>query len=168
MAVDPVRSQDMLTRLANVLRNRLQQGRQHTVALGSEVEVVADYLALEGIRFEDRMNQDISIDSKAAACSIPPLLLQTLVENAIKHGISRFSGRGELAVRARVEDGCLKLEVENTGRLLEDQASGEVRVGLANARERLRLLYGDRASLRLVEDKHNGRVRATVLIPAVS
>ena len=168
VAVDPARAQDMLTRLANVLRNRLGQGRRHTVALGSEVEVVTDYLALEGIRFDDRLNQEISIEPEAAACSIPPLLLQTLVENAIKHGISRFSGRGELAVRACVEGGCLKLEVENTGRLPEDQVSSGGRVGLANARERLHLLYGDQASLQLMEDKPNGRVKATVLIPAAS
>jgi LytS/YehU family sensor histidine kinase len=167
VAVDPERAQDMLTRLANVLRNRLRHDPQHTVALGAEIDVTTDYLALEGIRFHDRLRQEIMVDSKAASCEIPPLLLQTLVENAIKHGISKFSGRGDLIVRANLEDRQLKIEVENTGRLTQGDASGEAGVGLANARERLRLLYGDRASLQLTEDQRNDRVRATVLIPAL-
>lgn len=165
VAIDPERAQDMLTRLANVLRSRLQQGRQHTVPLGMEAEVVSDYLALEGVRFADRLRQEIQIDPRAADCPVPPLLLQTLVENAVKHGISRFSGHGDIAIRAAVKEGHLELEVENTGRLEIRERPDEVPVGLANARERLRLLYGGEAALRLEEVAGRGRVRATVLIP---
>ena len=79
--IDPPRAQDMLTRLANVLRHSLRHDRQHTVPLASEMEVVSDYLALEALRFEERLRVRIDIDPAVAHCNIPPMLLQTLVEN---------------------------------------------------------------------------------------
>lgn len=166
VAIDPERAQDMLTRLANVLRSRLQQGRQHTVPLGAEAEVTADYLALECVRFADRLRQQMQIDPRAAACTVPPLLLQTLVENAVKHGVSRHSGPCDIDIRAAVKEGRLELEVENTGYLCAEDRPGGTRVGLANVRERLHLLYGDEATLRLAELAGQARVRATVLLPA--
>jgi LytS/YehU family sensor histidine kinase len=90
------------------------------------------------------------------------MLLQTLVENAIKHGIAQVTDQGDLTVRAARVNGVVRLEVENTGKLRE--TSNGTRVGLKNARERLRLLYGDRASLQLSGEGE--RVTATVMIPA--
>jgi two-component system, LytTR family, sensor kinase len=164
VALDGPRAQDMLTRLANVLRHSLRHERQHTVRLDAEVDAMADYLALEAVRFEDRMRVEVKVDPALNACPLPPMLLQTLVENAIKHGIGQVTGRGDLTVRAERQDGFLRLVVENTGQLRE-AAAASTPMGLANIRERLRLLYGDRASLRLEDG--NGRVTATVLIPAV-
>jgi two-component system LytT family sensor kinase len=91
------------------------------------------------------------------------MLLQTLVENAIKHGIAQVSGNGDLIVRAERQDGLICLTVENTGQLSEAPANPS-QFGIANTRERLRLLYGDQASLIL--NNGNGRVIATVQIPA--
>lgn len=163
VGIDPPRAQDMLTRLANVLRHSLHHDRRHTVPLASEMDAVTDYLALEAVRFEDRMKVDLSIAPETAACPIPPMLLQTLVENAVKHGIGQTAGPGELSVRAERCDGFVRLAVENTGELNNAPAHGP-QLGLANTRERLRLLYGDRASLSLKGG--NGRVTATVQIPA--
>lgn len=160
--VDPPRAQDMVTRLANVMRHSLRHGQEHTVALSSEVEAVADYLALEAVRFEERLQVKLAIDSAVETCPVPPMLLQTLVENAIKHGVSQVADRGNLIVRAARQNGNVKLEVENTGELSE--SSNGMKLGLANARERLRLLYGDRASLDLQNGV--GSVTATVVIPA--
>lgn len=162
VAVDPPRAQDMVTRLANVMRHSLRRDNEHTVALSQEVEAVADYLALESVRFEERLRVKIAIDPSVESCAVPPMLLQTLVENAIKHGIAQVTDRGDLSVRAARHNGSVRLEVENSGRLAE--SSNGTKLGLANARERLRLLYGDRAELSLKNGA--GFVTATVVIPA--
>jgi len=161
--LDPPRAQDMLTRLANVLRHSLRHDRQHTVPLASEIEAVSDYLALEAVRFEERLRVQFAVDAATAQCAVPPMLLQTLVENAIKHGIAQVAGNGDLIVRAEHRDGVIRLTVENTGQLSEAPISSN-QLGIANTRERLRLLYGDQASLIL--NNGNGRVIATVQIPA--
>jgi LytS/YehU family sensor histidine kinase len=162
VVVDPPRAQDMLTRLANVLRNTLRHDRQHTVTLAVEMQGVDDYLALEAARLDERLRVECSIDAAAADCAVPPLLVHTLVENAIKHGIAVAPAGGVLVVRARVDGSMLQLDVENTGRLSRGESSGS-RLGLTNVRERLRLLYDGRASVTLGE--RQGMVTATVRIP---
>ncbi len=159
---NPVVAQDMITRFATILRYNLQRDWNHTVPLSSEVEVVSDYLALESIRFEDRLRVNLAIDAEAAMISVPPMLLQTLVENGLKHGIAHLPTGGDLRIRARVEQDVLLLEVENSGQLT-GPAPGGTQMGLANARERLRLLYGGRAAIELTNG--DGRVVARVRIP---
>lgn len=161
---DPALARDMITRLACIMRYSLQRDRRHMVPLASEVEVVSDYLALEAIRFEDRLKVRVEIDESARGFSVPPMLLQTLVENAIKHGIEEVPGGGDVLIRARMEEGAIRIEVENPGKLNE-RAVDSTQIGLANARERLRILYGERASLDLAP-RGEGRVAATLLIPA--
>lgn len=161
VTIDPPRAQEMLTRLANVLRHSLRPDKEHTVPLAQEVEAVADYLALEAVRFEERLRVKMAIDRDVEQFPVPPMLLQTLVENAIKHGIAQVTDQGDLTVRAARENGAVRLEVVNTGQLRE--TSNGTRVGLKNARERLRLLYGDRASLQLSGAGES--VTATVMIP---
>jgi two-component system, LytTR family, sensor histidine kinase AlgZ len=160
---NPTQAQDMITRLANILRYNLHRDVNHTVPLASEVEVVGDYLALESIRFEDRLHVRFAIGPGADQIPIPSMLLQTLVENALKHGIAPLPAGGELLIRASVDRGSMVVEVENTGRLAEP-GPDSTGVGLDNARERLRILYGGRASLKL-RNREDGHVVATVLIP---
>jgi sensor histidine kinase YesM len=162
---DPQKAQDMITRFASLLRYNLNHESRHTVPLSSEAEVVADYLALEKVRFEDRLRLQVSIDPAAAALPVPPMILQSLVENALKHGIARLPEGGDLQIRAATRNGTLVLEVENTGELMDSRA-GDTQVGLNNIRERLRILYGDRASLAL-KNGEGGHVVATVQIPKV-
>jgi hypothetical protein len=162
---NPAKSQDMLTSLANILRYNLRRDVEHTVPLYSEVEVVGDYLALESARFEDRLRIHISIDPAAAPVQVPPMLLQTLVENALKHGIAPLPAGGDLLVRAIVVGDSMVLEVENPGQIAES-GTGSQPVGLANIRERLRILYNGRASFEL--KNRDGRVAATVLIPTTA
>lgn len=165
--IDPGRAQEMLTRLSNVLRKSLRPDAEHTVALESELPSVCDYLALETVRFGDRLRTAVKVDPAAARCRIPPMVLQTLVENAIKHGIGQEKGRGEVRIEASIEDEVLRLVVENTGRLrarqVRESPGDAVPLGLKNIRERLKLLYGDRASLRI--EGEGDRVKATVAIP---
>jgi hypothetical protein len=163
---NPEQAQDMITRLANILRYNLQRDRRHTVALASEVEIVSDYLALESIRFESRLRIHIDIDDAAREAPVPPMLLQTLVENAIKHGVEDLPAGSEISIRAALDNGSLRIAVENEGVLIEPHASS-TQIGLINARERLRILYGDRATLQLTPSS-SGRVAATLLIPQIS
>jgi two-component system LytT family sensor kinase len=162
---NPPQAQDMITRLANILRYNLHRDRSHTVPLASELEAVSDYLALESVRFEDRLRVEFAIDDDARQVPIPPMLLQTLIENAVKHGIALLPGGGELLIRASLGQDSMKVEVENTGRI-EAPMPGATGLGLSNVRERLHVLYGDhRASLQL--EQRDGRVAATLVIPRV-
>ena len=129
------------------------------------MEVVLDYLALESVRLEERLRIDMTIEPAAAEVPIPPMLLQSLVENAVKHGIAPLAAGGDLVIRARLDGDMLVLQVGNPGKVTEARPDG-AQVGLANARERLRILYGSRASLRL--ENRDGRVAATVLVPRAS
>ena len=161
---NPPLAQDLITRLANILRYNLHRDAGHTVPLGSELEAALDYLALEAARYEDRLRVEVAIAPETRGVQVPPMLVQTLVENAIKHGIATLPEGGELAVRSALRDGTLILEVENTGRLKEDDTAGRPRLGLQNIRERLRILYAGRAALDVAN--RDGRVAATVRIPA--
>ena len=161
---DPPLAQDMVTRLANILRYNLRRDLKQLVPLSSEVEVISVYLALEGVRLEERLRVRLDIEPAAAAFPIPAMLLQTLVENAVKYGIAPLAAGGELRVSARIDGNALALEVDNPG-CLADPHPGATGVGLANARERLRLLYGGRATLRL--ENRDGHVAATVLLPRI-
>jgi signal transduction histidine kinase len=160
---NPPLAQDMLTRLANILRYNLHRDLMHTIPLASELEVVTDYLALEGVRFEDRLRVEFAIDPEAAQVAIPPMLLQALVENALKHGIAPLPSGGDIVIRAALQADGMVVEVENTGQIAPP-AQGATQVGLANTRERLRILYGDGARLELA-NRGDNRVAATVRMP---
>ncbi len=125
---------------------------------------MADYLAIESIRFDDRLRVRMEIEAAAARAQVPSMLVQTLVENALKHGIRARTEGGEIVIRAWIENGALAMEIVNSGQLSAPR-EGATQIGLKNARERLRLLYGDRASLRL-ENRNAASVAALVSIPA--
>jgi sensor histidine kinase YesM len=162
---DAPHAQDMVTKLANILRYSLQRDRSHTVPLETELEAVSDYLALESIRFDDRLCVDINLPEEVRRVEIPAMLLQTLVENAIKHGVEQTSQSGILSIRGALQGRQLRIEVENSG-TLETSQPRSTQIGLANARERLRILYAERASLNLFAS-NPGRVTATLLLPAI-
>ncbi len=159
---DPALAQEMITRFANLLRYNLRRDLNHTVPLATEVEIVTDYLAIEGVRLEDRLRVEFAVSPEAGRIAIPPMLLQALVENAVKHGIATLPNGGDVLVRAGLDQDSLRIEIENTGHLSEPKP-GATCVGLRNTRERLRILYGGRASLDLRNG--DGRVTATVVIP---
>lgn len=163
---DPAQAQDMVTKLANILRYNLQHDRGHTVSLANEIEAVLDYLALESVRFEDRLRVHLEIDDTSRGTALPPMLLQSLVENAIKHGVEDAPAGADLFIRTGFERDKLRIEVENTGNL-SDPRPDSTQIGLTNARERLRLIYGERASLQL-RMPSQGRVSATILIPVAA
>ena len=162
IAQDQQRAQDMVTELSDLLRYTLQSGHRSKVPLSDELGAVQNYLVLERTRFEDRMDYVLDVASDTLACEVPPMLLQTLVENAMKHGIARLPEGGKIIIRAHLEGGELRLAVLNSGQLTE--GSGGTRLGLDNARRRLQLLFGNAARLELSNrDAHH--VLATVAVP---
>jgi sensor histidine kinase YesM len=159
---NPDRARQAVTQLANLLRYSLQSGQLETVPFEDELQTVNDYLALEQVRHEERLRVRLDIAPGALNLAIPPMLLQTLVENAVKYGIAPRREGGEIAIIARCERDELHLQVTNPGSLAA--GGGSTGVGLRNAAERLRLLFGARATLDLREDPP-GRVVAEVLVP---
>jgi two-component system LytT family sensor kinase len=148
IADNPVRAQNAVTHLANTLRYTLSSRQDELVTLSQEMDIVADYLELESMRFEDRLHIELHVPDDAAGEKIPVMLLQTLVENAIKHGIAELPAGGVLRICAAVKDDMLNLEVENPRPAAPTHAMHES-VGLRNARDRLRLLFGTNATLDL-------------------
>ncbi len=159
---DPARAQEAITGLAGLLRHTLQLSRTGTTTLARELEATEHYLELEALRFESRLRYEIDVEERAREHPIPPMLIQTLVENAIKHGISRLPDGGMVRIEARQgpEEFCLR--VTNTGRLAGNRVARGV--GLANSLERLRLAFGDDARLELVQSGPD-EVTCEVLIP---
>jgi two-component system sensor histidine kinase AlgZ len=147
IADDPTRAQRAVTHLANTLRYTLRSGQDELVTLAQELEIVADYLALESMRFEERLIVEYDVPADAGSVPIPVMLLQTVVENAIKHGIAELPSGGVLRISAALRDGTLFLQVENS-RPPDARSRGEG-MGLRNSEERLRLLFGPGASLDL-------------------
>ena len=131
--------------------------------MSQEVQLVHDYLSLEQTRFEERLQVKYDIDENTKEHKVPPMLLQTLVENGIKHGISKLPEGGVIEIRARMEGNDLKLEIENTGnfREVKDREPG---FGLLNSRQRLFLLYGEKGEL-IIKNSPHGTVIVEVTIP---
>lgn len=155
---DPERARELVTRLSNTLRHALEHSQREWTTLREELEVVQDYLAVEAVHYEERLR--IAIDAAPAAmhACIPPMSLQLLVENAIKHGIARTPGRGLLSIDAALHGGVLRVHVGNPGRF--DIGAEGTGVGLAFLRSRLRT-GGGRFDIAQVEE----RIVATLEIP---
>jgi sensor histidine kinase YesM len=146
---EPVRAQDAVTQLARTLRYTLASSDADVVTLARELEMVDDYLALESLRLAERLNVVRDIDPAAAAARIPVMLLQTIVENAIKHGIAPLREGGTLRIEARIAERELRLEVTNPRPAQPENPVDAAGMGLKNASERLRLLFGPAAQLHL-------------------
>jgi signal transduction histidine kinase len=147
MADDPSKAKRMLVRLSSLLRRSLDE-RAHEISLRHELGFLDDYLAIQRMRFGDRLEVSILVGDEAFDARIPVLLLQPLVENAIEHGESE-NGRTSIVLRAEREGETLHLSVEDTGPGMTTGASGREGVGLRNTRARLHHMYGQRATLDL-------------------
>lgn len=160
---DPARAREMVTRLSNTLRHALQHSQRDMVRLQEEWAVMQDYLAVEAVHFEGRLQAELVLDPACAGVELPPMLLQGLVENAIKHGIAITPGGGALRVVAAPLGKGVKLVVENPGRLDARSTEGSG-VGLAWLRQRLE---GRQPPARFeLQQLAPDTVRATLELPA--
>jgi LytS/YehU family sensor histidine kinase len=158
---NPDRARNAVTHLSNILRSSMQAEKLETVPFEKELNIVKDYLALEYIRFEDRLSIEYSIEKSTLSQPVPPMMLQTLVENAIKHGIGKRINGGVVKVISDFKDNYHQLIVQNSGHL-NGHANADG-FGLSSTRNRLYLLFGDKANFDICQ---NGElVEAKVLIP---
>ena len=159
---NPIRARTAITELSNILRSSMQTEKQETVVFEKELNIVKDYLALEHIRFEDRLQVQYEIAENTLMQPIPPMMLQTLVENAIKHGISKQVNGGTVIIVSRMKNQYHQVMIRNTGRL--DKSNNEVGFGLISTRNRLQLLFGEDAKFNIREINEN-MVEAILHIP---
>lgn len=158
---NPDKAKQAVTQLSNILRNTLLIDKNKEILLKDEINLVNDYLQLEKIRYEERLNYEFKIDEAAGNCLIPPFIIQTQVENAIKHGISRLPGFGKIVVEAFIAEKTLNITIINTGKLINEQPL--TGVGFKNSIQRLELLYGKKSKIS-IEEKDD-LVVVNVLIP---
>ena len=159
---NPARARTAITELSNILRSSMQAEKLETVSFEKELNIVKDYLALEHIRFEDRLQIEYDIDEDTLDQPIPPMMLQTLVENAIKHGISKQVDGGMVKIVSDFKGDYHELMITNTG-YLNGNRNGDG-FGLASTKNRLQILFGERANFDIREVNGN-TVEARVLIP---
>lgn len=143
-------AEDMLLRLSELLRAFLEDYDGQEISLRRELDLLELYLGIQRKRFQDRLDARIYADPEALDCAVPSLLLQPIVENAIRHGIGRRVGADRVEIECRRENGELRIEVRNRNSELTPGESAQGHgIGLSNTRLRLRELYGERAQLRL-------------------
>lgn len=158
---NPSRARNAITELSNILRSSMKAEKLETVPFEKELNIVKDYLALEHIRFEDRLKIEYNIDEDTLDQPVPPMMLQTLVENAIKHGIGKQVEGGVVKVTSDFHENYHELVVQNTGYL--NGRANQDGFGLSSTKNRLHLLFGDKANFDIRQV--DGLVEARVQIP---
>jgi two-component system LytT family sensor kinase len=153
---NPKKSKNSITQLSNILRNSLITDKKRLTTFEEELKIVKDYLGLESIRFEERLKTKYEIHPDSNLYSVPPLMLQTLVENGIKHGISKLKEGGTIHVKTIVTNEKFVIEIRNSGNYkLNSSNKNKIGLGIKNTMQRLELIYGDRATLNIKNEKTN-------------
>ncbi len=161
---DPKKSKNAITQLSNILRNSLMVDRKRLIPFREELETVKDYLGLESVRYEERLKTKFELDPATEDYLIPPLMVQTLVENAIKHGISTLRQGGEVAIRSYLENGSLVIQIRNAGQYQGGKNKEKEGYGLINTRKRLELIYGHQSSFKIMNENDH-TVLTEIVIP---
>lgn len=159
---NPARARKAVTELSNILRSSLNAEKGETVSLEDELKIVKDYLALENMRFEDRLKIEYEINDGTLDQQVPPMMLQTLVENAIKHGISKNIRGGMVRIISDFAGDFHELAVQNTGHL--NGGLSHHGFGLTSTQDRLILLYGEKAKFE-IKQINPDLVEAKVQLP---
>ncbi|MGH1364069.1 MAG: sensor histidine kinase [Calditrichia bacterium] len=165
---DPHKAREMLVKLSGLLRKVLTENPTHTIALEKELEFVQHYVQLEKIRLEERLDFRLMVADGLAAEQIPVMLLQPLIENAIKHGISPVSGGGWVELSLKSQAGGISGQVRNSigePRSRATRADGTSATGLNNLAQRLQLLYGDLANLDIRDDVAGSIFEVSFFVP---
>lgn len=158
----PDKSKLMLIDLTKYLRTSLSRTMPEKTTLSQEISMIESYLNIQKIRMDERLNYKIYVPDKIGEHSLPPMLLQPLVENAIKYGLEPKEDGGEIVIRATEENDILKIEVADTGQGFS--GSDKLGVGISNVQKRLGLLFGEQGRLIIEENNPHG-VRAIIEVP---
>jgi two-component sensor histidine kinase len=159
---NPERARKAITELSNILRSSMKAEKAETVTLEKELDIVEDYLALEYMRFEERLKVEMDIDPDTLSHPVPPMMLQTLVENSIKHGISKLVGGGVVRIIADFKGDNLELLVQNTGQL-NGKMNGDG-FGIKSTQDRLNLMYQGKATF-AIRNMDGNMVESKVTMP---
>jgi LytS/YehU family sensor histidine kinase len=160
---DPRAADRMVAGLGSLLRISLESAGRQMVTLREELEFLEAYLAIEQVRFRERLSVAVEIDPHALDARVPHLLLQPLVENAIRHGVAPRMAAGRVTVSARRENGRVEIEIADNGRGLPNGTPRAEGVGLRNTRARLEQLYGNEFRLELANGPAGGAVARLAL-----
>lgn len=161
MLEDVSKAREMLTKLSEMLRYSLSMNNVNAISLREELEMVDNYIELSRIQLEDRLRFHKKVENVVLDRQIPPMIVQLLVENAVKHGISNLKAGGDIFLEITDRDKDLRIEVRNTGSL--KISNGSTQLGLKNIRQRLKLLFGNNAEFSISEKE--GAVIAEIIIP---
>lgn len=152
---NPIMARDMITNFSTLFRYALQHSEDKEVKLADELSILNQYLQLLKIQYEDKLQYTIDAEELLMNEQIPPMVLQMLVENAIKHGIGATNQAGEIRIHIHKPSRELLLEVSNTGQFEPSQGTTDnLGIGLQNIKERLQLLHGDQAKLRIQSENN--------------
>jgi len=161
--INPTAAKEAITKLSNLLRSSLHMSNYKTVSLRQELETVKDYLDIETLRFDDRLQVNYQINPSVLDAQIPPMMLQTLVENAVKHGIAKLKQGGSIVINAYANN-YLNIEIINSGILEPANNNTLTGYGIKNTKERLELLYNDNFQFS-INTFNNNKVITKVKIP---
>lgn len=162
---NPTRARTAITELSNILRSSMQTEKLETVPLERELNIVKDYLALEKMRFEERLTIEMDIDEDTLGQPVPPMMLQTLVENAIKHGISKKINGGTIKVISDFVNDHHELIVQNSGQL--NSYVNDEGFGVISTQNRLNLLYQGKATFE-IKNVDSDRVECRITMPVTA
>ncbi|MFP5471384.1 MAG: sensor histidine kinase [Bacteroidia bacterium] len=158
---DAVKAKEAVFLISNILRASLLSDKKELTTIQEELELIKNYLGIEKIRFENRLNVSYNVDENLLAEKVPPFIIQLLVENAVKHGISKRIQPGEISISIRKIDDSLEIKVENDISQI-NKPIDSTGTGLENLKKRLHLLYGNNANF---EFSINEKAAAKILIP---
>jgi len=162
-SIEPARAREMCLLLADFLRLTLGMGEKHVIRFSEELELLDKFMAIEKVRFGERLHMEQNIQEETKRCQIPALLLQPLLENAVSHGIASMADGGRIRLHAEIQEGRLGIVVENDR---DDEAPPRRKngVGLKNVRSRLEARYGQDATFRI--EPSEDRFRVSMTLPA--
>ncbi len=158
---NPSAAEETVEKLSELFRHSLRLTEKDTVTLAEELDLVRTYLEIEKVRLGDRLQYDVRCDERLRDVQLPAMLIQPLVENSIKHGIASALGGGSISVDAKETNGACVISVQDSGKGFQSLGDTEG-FGLRSVQERLKLRYGERASLEIVR---NGHAKIVITIP---
>lgn len=162
---NPKKSKHSITQLSSLLRSSLMTDKKKLTSFNEELNIVKDYLGLETIRFEERLQTSFDIHPDSNMYLVPPLMLQTLVENGVKHGISKLMKGGSISLQTKVNEDKFVIRIRNSGQYKVNGSSQKPSgLGLKNSKQRLDLIFGDRASI-TVSNEDKNTVLTELIIP---
>jgi LytS/YehU family sensor histidine kinase len=162
---EPVKAKKAITQLSTILRNSLVTDKKRLTGFDEELNTVKDYLGLESIRYEERLQTFFDIDPDSSKFSVPPLMLQTLIENGIKHGISTLKKGGMIKLTTVVKDSKLVIRIRNSGQYLNGETVRRKEgYGISNTLQRLNLIYGNEATFK-IENENQNTVLTEIILP---